>query len=328
MRSIQIERYGGPEVLQRRDTPIPEPGSGEVLVKVAYAGINFMDIHTRQGKYATSRTYPVRLPCTLGMEGAGDVVAVGPQVDGIVPGDRVAWCIAWGSYAEFAVIPAARLARLPDAVAFDLAAAAMFQGCTAHYLIHDVGALAAGSVCLIHAASGGIGQLLIQLAKRRGATVFATTSSAAKAAVARQHGADHVMLYDQGRFADTIRDATGGKGVDVAFDAVGRATLRDTFRAVRKRGLVVNYGSVSGGLADLDPIELGEAGSLFLTRPRLADYLQDAATVQQRADEIFAAIQDQTLTIKIDHYYTMDTVEQAHARLENRQQIGKSLLRL
>lgn len=328
MRTIRIEAYGGPEVLQRREMPIPSAGPGEVLVRVAYAGINFMDVHTRQGKYKASRTYPVRLPCTLGMEGAGAVVAAGPGVAGLAPGDRVAWCISWGSYAEYAVVPAARLAKIPDAIGFDLAAAALFQGCTAHYLIADVGAVGAGTTCLIHAASGGIGQLLIQLAKRRGATVFATTSTPEKAAIARGHGADHVMLYEDGRFADAIRDATGGRGVDVAFDAVGRATLRDTFRAMRTRGLVVNYGSVSGSLADLDPIELGEAGSLFLTRPRLADHMADGATVQRRADDVFAAILDGALTIGIDEVYTMETVEQAHAKLESRRQIGKSVLRI
>jgi NADPH2:quinone reductase len=241
-------------------------------------------------------------------------------------GDRVAWCISWGAYAEYAVVPAARVARIPAAIPFDLAAAAIFQGSTAHYLLEDVAHLDAGSTCLVHAASGGIGQLLVQLAKRRGVTVYATTSSEAKAEVARGHGADHVMLYDEGRFAERVREATNGRGVDVVFDAVGRATLRDSFRATRTRGLVVNYGSVSGSLNDLDPIELGEAGSLFLTRPRLADHLADAATVQRRADEIFAALQDGTLKIEISGRYTLDNVEAAHEALESRRQLGKSVM--
>lgn len=326
MKAIRIEQYGGPEVLIRQDIEVPEPGQGEVLVKVKCAGINFMDIHTRQGKYKASRTYPVSIPCTLGMEGSGEVVRTGAGVTSFEPGERVAWCISWGAYAEYAIVPAARLARVPDSIPYDRAAAAIFQGSTAHYLIADVGHVSAGTTCLIHAASGGIGQLLVQLAKRRGATVFATTSSELKADVARKHGADHVMLYDEGRFADRVREATGGRGVDVVYDAVGRATLRDSFRATRVRGLVINYGSVSGSLNDLDPIELGESGSLFLTRPRLADHLADAATVQRRADDVFAALADGSLSIAISARYTLDNVEEAHAELEKRRQLGKSVL--
>ncbi|AMM17393.1 MAG: quinone oxidoreductase [Pseudomonadota bacterium] len=326
MKAIGIEQYGGPEVLIRKDIEVPQPKEGEVLVKVRCAGINFMDIHTRQGKYKTSRTYPVRLPCTLGMEGSGDVAKLGAGVTSLDLGDRVAWCISWGAYAEYAIVPASRLAHIPDSIAYDLAAAAIFQGSTAHYLIDDVGQIKAGSTCLIHAASGGIGQLLVQLAKRRGATVFATTSSESKAEVARKHGADHVMLYDNGRFADRVREATDGKGVDVVYDAVGRTTLRDSFRATRVRGLVVNYGSVAGSLTDLDPIELGEAGSLFLTRPRLADHLADAETVQRRASDVFAALADGSLTIGISGRYTLDNVEEAHAQLEERRQLGKSVV--
>jgi NADPH:quinone reductase len=326
MKAIRIAEYGGPEVLQRVDLEIPVPGPDDVLVRVGCAGINFMDVHTRQGKYRTSRTYPVRLPCTLGMEGAGEVVAAGANVTSFSRGDRVAWCISWGAYAEYAVVPASRVAHIPAAIPLDLAAAAIFQGSTAHYLLEDVAQLSAGSTCLVHAASGGIGQLLVQLARRRGVTVYATTSSEAKAEVARQHGADHVMLYDEGRFAERVREATGGRGVDVVCAAAGPATLRDSFRATRTRGLVVNYGSVSGSLNDLDPIELGEAGSLFLTRPRLADHLADAGTVQRRADEIFAALQDGTLQIEISGRYTLDNVEAAHEALESRRQLGKSVM--
>lgn len=328
MRAIRIEQYGGPEVLRRADIDIPSPARGEVLVRVACAGVNFMDIHTRQGKYRNSRTYPVRAPCTLGMEGAGEVVSTGAGVASFNPGDRVAWCISWGAYAEYAVVPVHRAARIPEAISYELAAAAMFQGSTAHYLIEDVAQLRPGSTCLVHAASGGIGQMLVQLAKRRGATVFATASNDSKAAIARKRGADHVMLYEGGRFADHIREATAGRGVDVVFDAVGRTTLRDSFRATRVRGLVVNYGSVSGSLHDLDPYELGEAGSLFLTRPRLADYLADGATVQRRADEIFAALEDGTLRLEISGRYTLDEVEIAHSALEDRRQLGKSIVQI
>ena len=254
------------------------------------------------------------------------MIGVGPDVTSIKSGDHVAWCISWGAYADYAVVPVQRVARIPPQISDELAAAAIFQGSTAHYLVEDVAQLHPGSTCLVHAASGGIGQILVQLAKRRGATVFATVSTDSKADVARKRGADHVMLYENGRFADHIRAATAGRGVDVVFDAVGRATLRDSFRATRTRGLVVNYGSVSGSLQDLDPYELGEAGSLFLTRPRLADYLSDRATTQRRADEIFAALEDGTLSLDISARYTLDQVEIAHAALENRRQLGKSIL--
>lgn len=327
MRAIVIEQYGGPEVLQHRsDVAIPEPGPDEVLVQVACAGINFMDIHTRQGKYANSRTYPVRLPCILGMEGSGQVVALGSGVKHLAAGDRVCWCIAWGSYADYACIPAARVARMPEDGSYEMAAAAMFQGCTAHYLVADVARLQAGSTCLIHAASGMIGQLLIQMAKRLGATVFTTASTEQKCAIASARGADRTMLYDNGGFADVIRAATDGRGVDVVFDSLGKATLRDSMRATRTRGLIINYGNVSGSLKDLDPIELGEAGSLFLTRPRLADHMGDAETVQRRADAVFAGLRDGTLDIEIAGRYMLDDVQEGHARLERREQIGKAVV--
>jgi NADPH2:quinone reductase len=326
LKSIQIDRYGGPEVLIRRDIAVPQPAPGEVLIRITHAGVNFMDIHTREGKYAKSQTYKVGLPTTLGMEGAGEIVALGADVSDFEPGDRVAYCIAWGSYAEYAAVPASRVVNVPDALPLDMAAASVFHGFTAHYLAHDVGRLGPGVTCLVHAASGGIGQILIQLAKRLGATVFATTSTQGKAEVARERGADFAVLYENGGFADAIRAATQGRGVDVVFDSIGKATLRDSLRATRKKGLVVAYGSVSGSVNDLDPIELGEAGSLFLTRPRLADHLQDAATTRRRADEIFAALLDGSLQISIAGRYTLDDVAQAHAALEERRMIGKPIM--
>jgi NADPH:quinone reductase len=327
MKAVVIEQYGGPEVLQvRDDVPRPQPGPGEVLVRVACAGINFMDLLTRQGKYANSRTYPVRLPCTLGMEGAGEVMALGEGVQRLSVGDRVAWCMAWGSWAEYAIVPAALPARLPAGIGFEMAAAAMFQGCTAHYLVNDVAAIGPGSSCLVHAASGSIGQLLVQMARHRGATVFATASTTEKRAVALERGAHQALAYDDGRFADAVREATGGRGVDVVFDAVGRTTLRDSFRAVRTRGLVVNYGAVSGSISDLDPIELGEAGSLFLTRPRLADHMADAATVQRRADEVFAQVLQGALRIDVVERQGLGEVHEGLALLESRRQIGKAVV--
>jgi len=326
MKAIQIHQYGGPEVLRRVEIPVPTAAPGMLLIRMHHAGINFMDIHTRQGKYAKSQTYPVRLPCTLGMEGAGVVEAVGEGVTTHAVGDRVAWCVVWGSYAEYAVVPAWQAAKVPAAVSLDLAAVTVFQSFTAHYLVHDVGNLGPGKTCLVHAASGRIGQILIQLAKRTGARVLATTSSTDKVALARRRGADEVFLYDGGRFADAARDATGGQGVDVVFDALGRSTLRDSFRATRKRGLIVNYGSTAGSVNDLDPLELGEAGSLFLTRPRLADHLRDAAAINRRAADVFAALQDGSLAIDIAGRYTLDNVEVAHEAYEQRKMSGKAVL--
>lgn len=326
MKTIQIHQYGGPEVLQRIDAPIPRAAPGTVLVRVHHAGINFMDIHTRQGKYEKSRTYPVRLPCTLGMEGAGEVMALGDGVTTHRVGDRVAWCIVWGSYAEYAVVPAWQAVKVPDALPLDLAAASVFQGYTAHYLANDVGQLGAGKTCLVHAASGGIGQVLIQLAKRSGARVIATTSSAEKAAVARERGADLAVLYDGGRFVEAVLEATGGLGVDVVYDSIGKTSLRDSFRAARTRGLIINYGNVSGSVKDLDPMELGESGSLFLTRPRLADHLRSADEIQRRADDIFSALINGSLRIGIAGRYTLDNVEEAHAAYEERRMVGKPVL--
>lgn len=329
MRAITIEEYGGPEVARlRRDVSVPLPGDNEVQVRVACAGINFMDVHTRQGKYRNSRTYPIRLPCTLGMEGSGTVTALGAGVTHLSIGDRVAWCIAWGSYAEYACIPAARAARIPQSTTFEMAAAAMFHGCTAHYLIEDVGMIGPDSTCLIHAGSGNIGQFLIQLAKARGATVLATASTPEKRCVAKLQGADVALPYDNGAFAEAARALTRGRGVDVVFDSVGLATLRHSMRATRARGLVINYGNVSGSVTDLDPIELGESGSLFLTRPRLADHMRDMREVRRRADAVFAAINNNSLRVQIEGEYTLDEVARIHERIERREQIGKSIVRV
>ncbi|HUY16066.1 MAG TPA: quinone oxidoreductase [Acidimicrobiales bacterium] len=328
MRAIGILAYGDESVLEHWDVPVPVPGPSDVLVRVAFAGVNFMDVHTRQGKYEGSRTYPLHLPLTLGMEGAGTVVDVGLDVTDVGVGDRVAWCLSWGSYAEFAVVPLRRIVEVPPDVELAVAAASLFQGCTAHYLCHDVGGLGPESTCLIHAASGAIGQLLIQFAKKAGATVYATTSTTEKAQVALERGADEVFLYDDDGFADEVLRATVGRGVDVVFDALGAPTLRDSFRATRTRGLVVNYGSVAGPIHDLDPVELGESGSLWLTRPRLADYVSDRTTIQRRADAVFEGLTDGSLVVQRAGEFTFDDVARAQAALEERRQIGKALLRI
>lgn len=326
MQALIIDEYGGPGVVQLRAVDVPVAGAGQVLVRVAAAGINFMDIGTREGRYAQSRSYDVRLPCILGMEGAGEVVAVGNGVSRLAVGDRVAWCISWGSFAEFACVPEALAAKIPDEVGFEIAAATMFQGCTAHYLVNDVARLHEGSTCLVHAAAGAIGQLLVQMAKSIGARVIATASTELKRDIASKRGADTVLPYGDGAFADRVRELTNGVGVDVVFDAVGSTTLRHSFRATRRSGLVVNYGSVSGPVIDLDPLELGEAGSLFLTRPRLSDHMLDAETVQRRADSIFAAIVRGTLSVEVAERYRLPEVPVAHAKLVAREQIGKPIV--
>lgn len=327
MRAITIHEYGGPEVAHvRDDIPIPRPGSHEVQVRVANAGINFMDIHTRQGKYRNSRSYPLSLPCTLGMEGAGTVTALGAGVTHLRVGDRVAWCIAWGSFAEYVCVPAHLAACIPAHTPFELAAAAMFHGCTAHYLVEDVAHLGPGSTCLVHAGSGNIGQLLIQLAKARGAAVVATASTPEKRSIAEARGADLAIPYGDGSFADAARDFTAGRGVDVVFDSVGLATLRHSLRATRTRGLVINYGNVSGSVTDLDPMELGESGSLYLTRPRLTDHMRNASEVQRRADAVFAALHVNALQIQVEGVYALDQVARVHERIERREQIGKSVV--
>lgn len=328
MKAVQIDHYGGPGTSQLRDIPKPVPGSHEALVKLAYSGVNFMDIHTRQGKYAASRTYPQSLPTTLGIEGAGIVEQVGSRVSDFKPGDRVAYCLAWGSYAEFASVPADRLVPLPDAIPLELAAASLFHGLTAHYLAHDLGKLAPGVSCLVLAASGGIGQLLVQLGTRARATVYAVTSTEQTAAAVRRRGADAVLFYDNGRFADVARELAGGRGVDVVFDPIGTPTLRDSFRAARTKGLIVNFGSIGGSVRNIDPIELGEAGSLFLTRPRLADHIADASTMRRRASEIFAALIDGSISIDVARIYSLDQVENAHDDLENRRIVGKPLIKI
>ena len=328
MIGVLVEEYGDPGNAVLTDLPDPMPGPGEVRVQVAFAGVNFMDIHTRQGKYRASRTYPVRVPLTLGMEASGTVASVGPGVEGISAGQRVAWCLSWGAYAEFCNVPADRLIPVPDNLSLAMAAASTFHGVTAHYLLHDTAALAPGQSALILAASGGIGQMLVQLAAANNVRVLAVTSTPDRAEEALTRGANAAFLYDNGGFADAALTETGGNGVDVVFDPVGAPTLRDSFRAARKRGLIVSFGSVGGNLRDLDPIELGEAGSLFLTRPRLADHIADGPTIRRRAGEIYSAILSGRLDVPIEGILPLDDFQKAHERLEGRQVSGKQLLRI
>ena len=246
MKAVVIAKFGGPECLEYRDWPDPEPAPGEAVVKLEHAGINFIDVYMRSGHYARSQTYQTPLPMTIGMEGGGKVATLGEGVNGLKAGDRVAYCIVRGSYAQYAAVPAWKLVKVPDTVPLPVATTLMLQGSTAHYLSHSAFPLQPGHACLVHAGAGGVGQLLIQLAKLRGATVIATAGSRDKADIAAKCGADHVVLYREVDFREEVMKVTGGKGVDVVYDAVGKDTIRNSIRSLKRRGLCVNYGGASG----------------------------------------------------------------------------------
>ena len=328
MRAIAIEAFGGPENLKLMDMPVPRPGPGEALVKLERAGVNFIDIYMRRGDYARSATYETPLPMVAGMEGMGTVAELGPGVEGLAPGERVAYCIVRGSYAEYAAVPAWRLVRVPDDVPADAATTLMLQGLTAHYLSHSAFPLEPGHTCLVHAAAGGVGQLLVQCAKLRGATVIGTAGSADKAAIAQARGADHVILYREVDFREEVMRLTGGRGVDVVYDAVGKDTLARSIRSLRRRGVCVNYGGASGLVRAIDPIELGEAGSIFFTRPHLADYLASAEEIAGRARDLFAAWRAGKLTVAVEREFPLAETAEAHRYLEGGKTKGKLLLRI
>jgi len=328
MKTISIPAFGGPEQLQLLELPQPRPAAGEVLVKLEYAGLNFIDVYMRSGNYARSQTYKTPLPMTLGMEGAGTVAVTGPGVSDFNVGDRVAYCIVRGSYAEFAVVPAAKLVRVPAAVPLEIATSLMLQGCTAHYLSHSAYELKPGSSCLVHAAAGGVGQLLTQLAKLRGATVLATAGSAEKAAIAKACGADHVIAYRETDFREAVMSLTGGQGVDVVYDAVGKDTIHQSIRSLKKRGLCINYGGASGLVATVEPLELAEAGSVFFTRPHLADYIATAAELRARTDDLFRYYGEGRLKPAIDRVFALGEAGDAHRYLEGRNSRGKILLKI
>jgi len=328
MHAIAIDRFGGPDVLAVRDIALPAPQAGEVRVRVAFAGVNYIDVYMRNGTYARSATYRTPLPMVLGMEGAGTVDAVGRDVRDLAVGQRVAWCIVRGAYAQYAIVPAWKLVPVPDAIPLDIACALMLQGSTAHYLTHSAYPLAAADTCLVHAGAGGVGQLLIQLAKGRGARVLATTGSREKAGIARERGADEVILYRDTDFRDAVMRSTNGRGVDVVYDSVGRDTIARSIRSLRGRGLCVLFGASSGSVEAVSPLELAEAGSVFFTRPHLADYLRDAQEVRQRANDLFAACRNGSLTVAIDRILPLADAADAHRLLESRATRGKLLLAL
>ncbi len=328
MKTISIAAFGGPEQLQLLELPRPRAAAGEALVALEYAGINFIDVYMRSGHYARSQTYQTPLPMTLGMEGGGTVAELGAGVTGLQVGDRVAYCIVRGSYAEYAAVPAARLVKVPREVPLNVATALMLQGCTAHYLSHSAFALAPGTSCLVHAAAGGVGQLLTQLAKLRGATVLATAGSAEKAAIAKARGADHVILYRDTDFREAVMKITGGQGVNVVYDAVGKDTIHQSIRSLKKRGLCINYGGASGLVTAVEPLELAEAGSVFFTRPHLADYIATTDELRARAADLFAHYSAGRLTVAIDREFALAQAADAHRYLEGRNTKGKLLLRV
>lgn len=328
MKAIGIAQFGGAENLQLMQLPEPRPAAGEILVKLECAGINYIDIYMRSGKYARSSTYQTPLPMTLGMEGGGTVAALGEGVTGLALGDRVAYCIVRGSYADFAAVPAWRLVKVPAEVPMPVATALMLQGFTAHYLTHSAFSLVPGNTCLVHAGAGGVGQLLIQLAKLRGATVLATVGSEEKAELARQRGADHVILYRQVDFREQVMEITGGRGVDVVYDSVGKDTIDKSIRSLRKRGLCINYGGASGLVESINPLELGEAGSVFFTRPHLADYIATAAETGARATDLFAWFAAGRLGVAIEREFPLADAAEAHRYIEAGKTKGKLLLRV
>jgi NADPH2:quinone reductase len=306
--------------MQLVDAPTPTPGPQQALVKIAASGVNFIDVYFRMGLYKAD------LPITLGSEAAGTVEAVGPGVTEVAPGDRVAYAMARGSYAEYAVVPAWQLVKIPGHVDFTVAAAAMLQGMTAHYLTHSTYPLKSGDTCLVHAAAGGTGGLIVQMAKMLGARVFGTVSTDAKAQVAREHGADETILYTQQDFESEARRLTGGRGVDVVYDSVGRTTFDKSLGSLRPRGTMALFGQSSGPVPPFDPNILNAKGSLFLTRPGLPNHLLTRDELLWRAGDVLGWIDVGKLKLRIDSTYPLAEAAAAHRALEGRHTTGKLLL--
>lgn len=320
MKAIQVKECGGPEKMEYGDIATPEPGPHQARIKVAAAGVNFIDVYFRTGLYKAD------LPITLGMEGAGVVDAIGPDTAGIQPGDRVAWAMTRGSYAEYAVVPAAQLVKIPEGTDSKTAAAAILQGMTAHYLTHSTFPLKAGDTCLVHAAAGGAGRLIVQMAKMLGARVFGTVSTEAKAALARAAGIDEVIFYTKQDFEAEVKRLTGGRGVDVIYDSVGATTFLKGLNCIRPRGMMVLFGQSSGPVAPIDPNILNPKGSLFLTRPSLGHHCATREELLWRAGDVLGWIASGKLKLQIDRTYKMADAAQAHRDLESRATAGKLLL--
>jgi NADPH2:quinone reductase len=320
MKAIQVQQPGGPEALKLVDLPVPKPKPNEAIVKIAAAGVNFIDVYFREGRY------PSPLPFIDGQEASGTVTEVGSEVKSVQPGDRVAYTGVLGSYAEYAAVPADRLVKVPDKITDQQAAAAMLQGMTAHYLMYSAYPLKKGETALIHAAAGGAGLLLVQMAKNIGARVIGTVGSQEKAKLAREAGADETILYTEQDFEAETKRLTDGKGVHVVYDGVGKSTFEQDFNIMRPRGYVVLFGGASGAVPPFDPIKLSQKGSLFLTRPSLAHYIITREELEWRASDVFNMIAAAKLKLRIEYIYKLDDAQQAHRDLEGRKTTGKVLL--
>jgi len=320
MKAIQIKKPGGPEAMELVELPVPQPKANEAVVKLAASGVNFIDVYQREGRYK------VALPFVPGQEGAGVVAWVGAEVKSLKAGDRVAWTSVMGAYAEYAAVPADRLVAIPAGVTEQQAAAVMLQGMTAHYLSHSVHMLKPGETALVHAAAGGVGLLLVQMAHHLGARVIATVSTEEKEKLAREAGADEVILYTQSDFETETKRLMGGKGVEVVYDSVGKTTFEKGLNVLRPRGMMVLFGGSSGPVPPLDLIELSVKGSLFVTRPTLGHYTATREELTARADALFGMIAAGKLKLRIEHFYPLAEAQRAHRELEGRKTTGKLLL--
>jgi NADPH2:quinone reductase len=320
MYGIRVAEHGGPEVLEWMELDDPTPGPDDLIVDVAAAGLNFIDVYQRTGLYKMS------LPYTPGQEGAGVVTAVGTDVAGFAVGDRVGWVSVLGSYAQVQRLPARLAVGVPDDVGLDVAAAVLLQGMTAHYLAVDTHPVQEGERCLVHAGAGGVGLLLIQIAKRRGAEVFATVGSEAKASLAKEAGADHVIVYRDSDFGAAVEAIAGPRPLDVIYDGVGQATFDRGLDLLRPRGMMVTFGNASGPVAPFAPLRLSDAGSLFLTRPKLAEYIATREELEGRAAELFAWIADGSLHVRIGERVPLHDAGAAHRMIESRHTTGKVIL--
>ena len=320
MKAIRVHQYGGTEALRYEEIPVPAPGAGQVRVKIEAIGLNYVDIYQRTG------LYPSTLPTTLGREAAGTVDAVGPNVTEVKAGDRVAYAMEPGAYANYAVVPAWKLVPVPANVDSSLAAAAMLQGMTAHYLVHSTYPLKQGESALVHAAAGGVGLLLVQLAKRRGARIFGTVSTEEKAKLATEAGADEVILYTRADFAAEVKKLTNGAGLPVVYDSVGQSTFEKSLDCLQPRGYLVLFGQSSGPVPPFDLGKLAAKGSLFVTRPSLVNHMSDRRELLERCNDLFKWIAAGELKVRIDKIFPLAQVAEAHRLLEARKTIGKVLL--
>ena len=320
MKAIQVQQPGGADALHFVDISVPKPKPNEAVVKIAASGVNFIDVYLREGRYKAP------LPFVNGQEAAGVVAEVGSEVKTVRPGDRVAYVSVLGAYAEYAAVPADRLVPIPEAVSDRDAAAAMLQGMTAHYLAYDTFPLKSGQTALIHAAAGGVGLLFVQMAHNIGARVIGTVSTEEKAKLAREAGADEVILYTKSDFEAETKHLTGGKGVDVVYDSVGKTTFDKGLNVLRPRGMMVLYGGSSGAVPPFDLIQLSAKGSLFVTRPKLGDYIITREELLNRAGAVLGMIAAGKLKLRTEHIYKLQDAQQAHRDLESRKTTGKLLL--